>query len=58
VVSSPNELFNQPLAVINIGLKIFAEALQEQAVPCVHVDWRPPAGGDSNLLAILAKLNS
>ncbi|HHY36453.1 MAG TPA: fdrA domain protein [Firmicutes bacterium] len=57
-MSSPNDLFNQPLAVINIGLKIFAEALQAQAVPCVHVDWRPPAGGNPDLLAVLARLNS
>lgn len=57
-MSSPNELFTQPLAVINIGLQIFAEALQAQGVSCVHVDWRPPAGGDADLMAILARLNS
>jgi hypothetical protein len=53
-----NELFNQRLAVINVGLRIFSDALKEQNVPCVQVDWRPPAGGNPDLMAILAKLNS
>jgi hypothetical protein len=57
-MSSPKELFNRPVAVVNIGLKIFADALKDQAVPCVHVDWRPPAGGNQDLIAILSKLNS
>ncbi len=54
---SPGELFAQPLAVVNIGLKIFHSALHNQGVPCVQVDWRPPAGGNVDLMAILAKLN-
>jgi hypothetical protein len=49
-------LFNQPLQVINLGLDIFALELQEAGVPVIHLDWRPPAGGDPRLLGLLASL--
>ncbi len=39
-------LFEQPLAVINLGLAEFAENLTVQGARAVQVDWRPPAGGD------------
>lgn len=35
------------LQVINVGLESFAEDLRAEGVPVVHVDWRPPAGGDA-----------
>ena len=34
------------VAVINIGLEIFGQALEEQKIKVAHVDWAPPAGGD------------
>jgi FdrA protein len=46
----------EPLRVINIGLVLFAESLEADGVPVVHVDWRPPAGGDARLAALLATL--
>jgi FdrA protein len=46
----------EPLRVINIGLALFAESLEADGVPVVHVDWRPPAGGDARLAALLATL--
>ncbi len=49
-------LFNQALQVINLGLDVFALDLQAAGVPVVHVDWRPPAGGDPRLLGLLASL--
>ena len=49
-------LLGRPLSVINIGLDVFALELQAAGVPVVHVDWRPPAGGDPRLLALLARL--
>ncbi len=46
-----------PPKVINLGLEAFALELQAAGVPVVHVDWRPPAGGDPRLAALLAKLD-
>ncbi|MDH3596264.1 MAG: hypothetical protein OEU09_07290 [Rhodospirillales bacterium] len=45
-----------PLSVINIGLEVFAEDLSAEGVEVIHVDWRPPTGGDPRLIAILAAL--
>lgn len=44
------------LAAINVGLESFAENLSAQAAPVVHVDWRPPAGGNERLMAILERM--
>jgi len=35
-------LFGEPLHVVNVGLRSFAESLEEQGVPAVQVDWKPP----------------
>jgi deoxyribodipyrimidine photolyase-like uncharacterized protein len=51
-----NELFNQELKVINMGLESFADELKQQGVEVVHVNWKPPAGGNARLAAILNKL--
>jgi FdrA protein len=51
-----DSLVNAPLKVINMGLPSFAESLRQQDVPVLHVDWRPPAGGDKKLLEVLRKL--
>lgn len=51
-----SQLFKQPLKVVNIGLETFYEALVTQGVPAAHVEWKPPAGGNEKLLAILDKL--
>ena len=42
--------------VINIGLALFAESLRRQGVPVVDVDWRPPAGGDHEMMELLERL--
>jgi hypothetical protein len=39
--------------VINVGLEIFADDLARQGVPVIHVDWRPPAGGDPGVADLL-----
>src|SRR5687768_16186019 len=36
----------QPLAAINLGLESFYESLTSQGAQAVHVEWRPPAGGN------------
>lgn len=43
---------------VNVGLQVFYESLVAQGVPAVQVDWRPPAGGDERLAAILERLKS
>ncbi len=54
---SVESLLEQPLRVINLGLEVFALELAAAGVPVVHVDWRPPAGGDPRLAALLAQLD-
>ena len=51
------DLFAGPLRVINLGLELFAETLEASGVTVSHVDWRPPAGGDLRLAALLAALD-
>jgi hypothetical protein len=48
--------FAEPLRVINIGIEVFAEDLKADGVQVVHLDWRPPSGGDSRRAAMLANL--
>lgn len=51
-------VLHQPLAAINVGLESFTESLAVQGARVIHVDWRPPAGGNEKLMAILAKMKS
>jgi len=50
------EQLRQPLAAINVGLESFYESLVLQGAQAVHVDWRPPAGGNERLASLLAKM--
>jgi len=50
------EPFGGSLAAINVGLESFFDSLKSQGAGAVHVDWRPPAGGNEKLMAILAKM--
>jgi len=52
------ERLTQPLAAINVGLESFYESLISQGAQAVHVEWRPPAGGNEKLAALLAKMKS
>ncbi|MDR5683454.1 MAG: acyl-CoA synthetase FdrA [Armatimonadota bacterium] len=42
--------------VVNVGLALFEQSLRAQGTPVVSVDWRPPAGGDAEMMNLLAKL--
>jgi hypothetical protein len=42
--------------VVSIGLARFASDLARANVPVVHLDWRPPAGGDPQLVDLLRQL--
>ncbi len=52
------KLFAEPLHVINLGLSSFAETLQQAHVSVIDVDWRPPAGGDTQLIQVIDRLKS
>ena len=51
-----DELLQNPLVVINLGLSKFSESLEEQQVEVVQVDWVPPAGGDQEMMDLLDQL--
>ena len=50
------KLLTGPLKVLNVGIEDFAQELDSRGVETIQVDWSPPAGGDTKLAAILAKL--
>lgn len=50
------KLLNEPVVVINLGLKKFSENLEDQNIEVVQVDWVPPAGGDQEMIDLLDKL--
>ena len=51
-----NQLFSSRLAIANVGVDIFAKAFRAQGTPCVHVEWKPPAGGNKKMADLLSKL--
>lgn len=51
-----DDILEQALVVINLGLKGFAENLEQQGVEVVQVDWVPPAGGDQEMIDLLERL--
>ncbi len=57
-VGTPVDLgkMNQPLAGINAGLESFAESIEDQDARAIQVDWRPPAGGNEKLAALLERM--
>jgi hypothetical protein len=44
-----------PIA-INLGLRGFAESLENQGAPVVHVTWEPPTELDAGLASLLDTL--
>lgn len=46
----------KPLSAINVGLDSFVVSLTAQNAAVIHVDWRPPAGGNEKLMDILARM--
>lgn len=53
--TSKKDLINKEMMVINIGLELFAQSLEEQGVKVAHVDWSPPAGGDAEIIKLLGQ---
>jgi FdrA protein len=56
MTTTVDKLIHNPLVVINLGLKMFADSLEEQMVDVVQVDWIPPAGGDKEVSDLLDQL--
>lgn len=56
-MSKINALFAKELKVINMGLESFYKDLKDQRVDAVHVNWRPPAGGNIKMITLLSKLS-
>lgn len=50
--------FAQPLAVINIGVEGFYDSQSAQGAQTIHVEWRPPASGDEDLMSLLSKMRT
>lgn len=53
-----NQLFQSRLNVANLGLEVFAAALRTQGTPCVHVEWKPAAGGNKQMMDLLSMLKN
>jgi FdrA protein len=51
-----NDFFGKKVSVINLGIPSFAEDLKQQNIDVVHVEWRPPAGGNKKIQALLEKV--
>jgi FdrA protein len=56
--SEEKNILTETLKVVNIGISTFADDLGSQNVEVVQVDWKPPAGGDVEMLKLLDKLGS
>jgi len=50
------DFFGKKVKVINLGIASFAEDLRKQGVETIHTDWRPPAGGNKKIQALLDKV--
>jgi FdrA protein len=50
------EKMKQPLAALNVGVESFAGSLIAQEAKAIHVDWKPPAGGNEKLMKILERM--
>ena len=53
-----NELLESDLTIINMGLESFAESMKSQGAEVQHVDWAPPAGGSTEIISTLHRLNN
>lgn len=51
--NSANDLLHGPIIAINVGVQDFGEALEQQGVQVIYVDWTPPAGGDQAMIDLL-----
>jgi hypothetical protein len=51
-----SSLIDRELAVVNVGLDAFADAIEGAGAPVTRVQWTPPADGDPDAVAAAARL--
>jgi len=56
ISGTASDIIGKKLNVINIGVSTFADDLEKQGVKVLRVNWKPPAGGDEEILNLLDKL--
>jgi FdrA protein len=56
--SVDQQVFHEDLAAMNVGLETFYESFLAQGANVIQLEWRPPAGGNEALMALLAKMRS
>lgn len=49
---------SSPLVALNVGVESFYDSLIGQGAEAVQVEWRPPAGGNEKLMALLARMKN
>lgn len=54
--NNPGDLLKGPIIAINVGVQDFGEALEQQGVNVIFVEWAPPAGGDLEIIELLDQL--
>ena len=54
--SPMDRLLSSGPVTVNIGVEDFADTLESQGFQVLHVDWSPPAGGDTEMISLLEKL--
>ena len=52
----PLDAVQGPVAAVNVGLESFYDSLASQGARAVHVEWKPPAGGNERMAGILARM--
>lgn len=52
----PDVALPDEVAVVNVGLPLFGQAIAQQGRPVLQVDWRIPGGGDPAAVAALRRL--
>ena len=50
------DILGSELKIVNVGVIGFAESVEEQGAEVVHIDWSPPAGGDTEMTELLDRL--
>ncbi|MFA7565952.1 MAG: DUF1116 domain-containing protein [Alkalispirochaeta sp.] len=57
-VQKINKLFGEDVNAINLGLEDFSDTLRRLGAKATQVNWKPPAGGDTHLIALFDRLEA
>ena len=52
----PEKLLSQTPVIVNVGVRTFCDDLAHAGYEVLQVDWSPPAGGDTEIEALLDDL--